>query len=128
MVSTVQHGRPLPLPCVFRGAGTTLPRLTQVVLPLPLPPRGPHCKLVSHPVLHTQGGTDVGDHPPITPVRAATEEELGGGDAWRLYDFVARHFLGSVSPDAVYKKWVHHTGGGRAVGGGAINVLLYCVI
>ncbi|PRW60157.1 DNA topoisomerase 3-beta isoform X1 [Chlorella sorokiniana] len=51
-----------------------------------------------------KGGTDVGDHPPITPVRCATEAELGGGDAWRLYDFVARHFLGSLSPDCVYKK------------------------
>lgn len=65
-----------------------------------------------------QGGTDVGDHPPITPVRAATEEELGGGDAWRLYDFVARHFLGSVSPDAVYKKWVLWEGGIRGLEGG----------
>ncbi len=31
-------------------------------------------------------GTDVGDHPPVTPVRCATEAELGGGDAWRLYE------------------------------------------
>lgn len=23
---------------------------------------------------------------------------------WRLYDFIARHFLASVSPDCVYKK------------------------
>ncbi|GFR42563.1 hypothetical protein Agub_g3474, partial [Astrephomene gubernaculifera] len=60
--------------------------------------------LLQQGVKHPQGGTDVGDHPPITPVRPAREEELGGGDAWRLYDFVARHFLGSVSPDAVYRK------------------------
>ncbi|KAL4458501.1 hypothetical protein ABPG75_013366 [Micractinium tetrahymenae] len=51
-----------------------------------------------------KGGEDRGDHPPITPVRCATEAELGGGDAWRLYDFVARHFLGSLSPDCVYRK------------------------
>jgi hypothetical protein len=60
-----------------------------------------------HTPLHTtppQGGTDVGDHPPITPMRAASEDELGGGDTWRLYDYVARHFLASVSPDAVYRK------------------------
>ena len=50
------------------------------------------------------GGVNVGDHPPITPVRLATEESLGGGDAWRLYDFVARHFLGSISPDCVVRK------------------------
>lgn len=51
-----------------------------------------------------QGGVDAGDHPPITPVAPATEEELGGGDAWRLYDFVARWFLGSVSPDCIVRK------------------------
>jgi DNA topoisomerase len=52
----------------------------------------------------SQGGTDAGDHPPITPVRPATEEELGGGDSWRVYDYVARHFLASVSPDAVFRR------------------------
>ena len=36
-----------------------------------------------------RGGTDVGDHPPITPMRPATEAQLGG-DAWRLYELVAR--------------------------------------
>ncbi|KAG2490592.1 hypothetical protein HYH03_010985 [Edaphochlamys debaryana] len=60
--------------------------------------------LLQQGVKHPQGGTDVGDHPPITPVRSATENDLGGGDAWRVYDYVVRHFLGSVSPDAVYKK------------------------
>lgn len=41
-------------------------------------------------------GVDVGDHPPITPMRPATEAELGH-DAWRLYDFITRHFIGTVS-------------------------------
>lgn len=50
---------------------------------------------------YVQGGVDAGDHPPITPVAAATEEDLGGGDTWRVYDYVARHFLGSISPPAV---------------------------
>jgi DNA topoisomerase-3 len=50
------------------------------------------------------GGVDAGDHPPITPVRLATEEGLGGGDAWRLYDYVARSFLGSLSSDCVVRK------------------------
>ncbi|CAI5500630.1 unnamed protein product, partial [Closterium sp. Naga37s-1] len=44
-------------------------------------------------------GKDEGDHPPITPMRTADEGELGGGDAWRLYDLVTRHFIGSFSPD-----------------------------
>ena len=46
---------------------------------------------------------DAGDHPPVTPVLAATAEEAmrcGGGDAWRLYELIARTFLASVSPDA----------------------------
>ena len=47
-------------------------------------------------------GKDEGDHPPITPMEAATESEIGGGDAWRLYDFIARHFVASLSPDCVY--------------------------
>jgi DNA topoisomerase IA len=51
-----------------------------------------------------QGGNNAGDHPPLTPVRCATEAELGGGDAWRIYDYVARHFLASLSPDCVVRK------------------------
>lgn len=51
-----------------------------------------------------KSGVDVGDHPPITPTRSATESELGGGDSWRLYEYVTRHFLGSVSPDCKYTR------------------------
>lgn len=40
----------------------------------------------AQPSRPSAAGTDVGDHPPITPVRCATEAELGGGDAWRLYE------------------------------------------
>lgn len=46
-----------------------------------------------------RAGHDAGDHPPITPMRSANEAELGGGDSWRVYDYVARHFIGSFSPD-----------------------------
>lgn len=52
--------------------------------------------------IRTKGGVDAGDHPPITPVRGATEDMLGG-DAWRLYDFVCRSFLGSLSRDCITK-------------------------
>ncbi len=41
-------------------------------------------------------GTDVGDHPPITPMKAATEGELGH-DMWRIYEYITRHFIGTVS-------------------------------
>jgi len=40
-------------------------------------------------------GHDAGDHPPITPMKAATEAELGH-EAWKLYDYITRHFIGSV--------------------------------
>ncbi|CAI0397667.1 unnamed protein product, partial [Linum tenue] len=48
-----------------------------------------------------KSGTDVGDHPPITPMRAASED-LIGNDAWRLYQYICQHFLGTVSPDCKF--------------------------
>ncbi|KNC46096.1 DNA topoisomerase [Thecamonas trahens ATCC 50062] len=48
----------------------------------------------------SRAGVDAGDHPPIVPMRAASEDELVG-DAWRVYDYVARHFIATVSPDCV---------------------------
>jgi DNA topoisomerase-3 len=44
-------------------------------------------------------GVDVGDHPPITPVRVAQPTELSG-DMARLYEFITRYFIATVSPDA----------------------------
>nr|CAD7456232.1 unnamed protein product [Timema tahoe] len=37
-------------------------------------------------------GHDVGDHPPITPMKLATKGELDG-DAWKIYDYITRHFI-----------------------------------
>ncbi|OQV16355.1 DNA topoisomerase 3-beta-1 [Hypsibius exemplaris] len=45
-------------------------------------------------------GTDAGDHPPITPTKAATEAVLG--ESWRLYDYVCRHFLATIMNDCKY--------------------------
>jgi len=45
-------------------------------------------------------GHDAGDHPPITPMKSATEAELGH-DAWRLYDYITRHFIATVSDDII---------------------------
>ena len=47
-------------------------------------------------------GKDMGDHPPLTPTQSCTEVDIGGGDSWRLYDLVARHFIASVSPDSTH--------------------------
>jgi DNA topoisomerase-3 len=46
-------------------------------------------------------GHDAGDHPPITPMKAATEAELGH-EAWRLYDYITRHFIATLSSDCKY--------------------------
>lgn len=43
-------------------------------------------------------GHDAGDHPPITPMRCASPGELSG-EEWRIYDFIARHFIATVSHD-----------------------------
>ena len=40
-------------------------------------------------------GTDAGDHPPITPMKSASSSELSG-DAWRLYEFITKHFIATV--------------------------------
>ncbi len=50
----------------------------------------------------SRGGVDMGDHPPITPMRAASPYELSG-DMSRVYELVVRHFIASVSPDAVWR-------------------------
>lgn len=47
-------------------------------------------------------GVDMGDHPPITPVRAGTESSVGEG--WRLFDMVTRHFLATVSGDCKFMR------------------------
>lgn len=49
-----------------------------------------------------RGGVDHGDHPPITPCRAAYPHEHTG-DAARIFELVVRHFLATVSPDAVWR-------------------------
>lgn len=48
-------------------------------------------------------GSDAGDHPPITPMKLASRNELDGGDTWRVYDYIVRHFLGTISRDLKYR-------------------------
>lgn len=55
-------------------------------------------------------GHDAGDHPPITPVWCASEEEVKrtcgnmGRDAVRIYELISKHFVASVSPDVQYTR------------------------
>lgn len=58
--------------------------------------------LLSWGLSRPREGVDMGDHPPITPVRAATEGQLG--DAYRLYDMITRHFLATVSGDCKFMR------------------------
>ena len=46
-------------------------------------------------------GADVGDHPPITPVKSATSEMLGDRE-WKLYEYIARNFLATISKSATF--------------------------
>lgn len=44
-------------------------------------------------------GDDAGDHPPITPVKLTTKKKCG--QAWPIYVLICRHFIASLSPDAI---------------------------
>lgn len=70
------------------------------------PEWGDHVRdLLSSGMNKPRKGKDVGDHPPITPTKLATRNQLEG-DAWRLYDYIVRHFIGTLSSDLVYSKKV----------------------
>jgi len=49
----------------------------------------------------TLKGYNAGDHPPITPSKYATNQQLSG-DQWRLYEFICTHFFASLSPNIEY--------------------------
>merc|ERR1719424_319188 len=55
-------------------------------------------------------GKDAGDHPPITPVWCATEEQVKqkagamGSDALKIYALITKHYMASVSPDVKYTR------------------------
>lgn len=60
------------------------------------------CNLLKEGHNKSRGGVDMGDHPPITPCRSAGPGELSG-DMARIFDLVVRHFIASVSHDAVWR-------------------------
>ncbi|XP_033112816.1 DNA topoisomerase 3-beta-1-like [Anneissia japonica] len=58
-------------------------------------------ELLTKGINKARKGHDAGDHPPITPMRSASESEIGG-EAWRLYDYITRHFIATISYDCKY--------------------------
>ncbi len=58
-------------------------------------------ELLSKGINRPRKGHDAGDHPPITPMRPASRDQLDG-DAWKIYDYVVRHFIGTVSYNCKY--------------------------
>ena len=60
------------------------------------PTWGEHTKqLLKGDLCNPRKGSDVGDHPPITPTAVATQSELTG-EQWKLYEYVTRTFLATV--------------------------------
>eukprot|EP00522_Entomoneis_paludosa_P006817 CAMPEP_0172460258 /NCGR_PEP_ID=MMETSP1065-20121228/36187_1 /TAXON_ID=265537 /ORGANISM="Amphiprora paludosa, Strain CCMP125" /LENGTH=1488 /DNA_ID=CAMNT_0013215231 /DNA_START=259 /DNA_END=4725 /DNA_ORIENTATION=+ len=53
-----------------------------------------------------QQGKDAGDHPPITALCSANRDMVGGGAAWRVYEFIVRNMLGSFGDELTYIKTV----------------------
>ncbi|RNA45016.1 DNA topoisomerase 3-beta-1 [Brachionus plicatilis] len=59
--------------------------------------------LLNGQMVNPRKGVDQGDHPPITPTSFASPEQLPG-DLWRLYEFITKHFLATVSRDCKYEE------------------------
>ncbi|KAL6259332.1 hypothetical protein P5V15_009247 [Pogonomyrmex californicus] len=58
-------------------------------------------KIIATGINRPKKGHDAGDHPPITPMKNATRNELDG-DSWRLYDYITRHFIATLARDCKY--------------------------
>lgn len=59
-------------------------------------------------VVRPKSGHDAGDHPPITPMKTASMNTFSDRDSWRLYDYIVRHFIGSLSGDCKYEQTTVH--------------------
>jgi len=51
----------------------------------------------------TLRGVDVGDHPPITPSRVASQKDLSA-DYWKLYELICMNFFASLAEAAEYEE------------------------
>nr|CCC95488.1 unnamed protein product [Trypanosoma congolense IL3000] len=87
------------------------PRTESTAYPASFDLRGALATQERHPLWgdHVQGllkgrhtrpkaGKDAGDHPPITPMRAATASDMSS-ESWKLYEYITRHFIATVSSD-----------------------------
>lgn len=64
-------------------------------------------RLLRGPLKPTRGNNDDKAHPPIHPTKGAGRREIEarlGQRAWRIYEFVVRHFLATLSPPAVVER------------------------
>lgn len=59
-------------------------------------------EILSNGINRPKQGFDAGDHPPITPMKLASRNDLDG-DSWKLYDYIARHFIGTLAKDCKYR-------------------------
>ena len=64
--------------------------------------------ILSAPQLRVrQGKESDGAHPPIYPLKCVSRDEVVrrfGVEGWRLYDFIVRHFLATLSPPMVVEE------------------------
>ncbi|XP_063979754.1 DNA topoisomerase 3-beta-1 [Diachasmimorpha longicaudata] len=58
-------------------------------------------KILANGINRPKKGHDAGDHPPITPMKPASRNELDG-DSWRIYDYITRHFIATLAKDCKY--------------------------
>ena len=64
---------------------------------------GSYCiNLIAKGPTRAKRGVDHGDHPPITPCRGLDGYHDLSGDMIRVYELITRHFIATVSPDAVW--------------------------
>jgi DNA topoisomerase-3 len=63
---------------------------------------GEEAKNILNDFTSPRKGVDCGDHPPITCQKVASRSDFDG-DTWRLYDFIVRYFMGTLSRDLKYR-------------------------
>lgn len=101
---------------LYMSGYISYPRTDNTVYPRGLDIKGilnrlkdtPLRKAVEYTVAHrrrvpTRGRREESDHPPIHPVMPAKEGELKG-DAWKIYEFIVRRFLATLTEDATLEK------------------------